>query len=388
MIISFVENFCKENEVSFKALKADVPKISKGKGMGIEECAREIRYDFFSSFTENENDRIVTAHTLSDLAETMAFRFITGTSVKGLVGIAPKRNNIVRPLIKLTREEIEEYCKENGISYVTDSTNLSDEYTRNFIRHQIIPKMKEINPSFEERAFSLSKNAGEDEAFIEEFAKKLVNESKTENGYSCKPFLCSEKSVAVRAIRLILEKEKVSRPTFVQLSSCLDVIKKGEGKVSLSGNVSLVCEFSVFRIAENLAEENTGFSYNIEFEKPFLIPGGEFVIKIMDKNEYFSKKSQKINNLLLIDAFNYDIISNGLLIRNRIQGDKFTPKGRKITKTLKKLFNEAKIPKEQREKLAVLSENENIIWVEKFGISELYKITEKTEKVAVIMLNK
>ena len=90
--------------------------------------------------------------------------------------------------------------------------------------------------------------------------------------------------------------------------------------------------------------------------------------------------------MLLIDAFDYDIISNGLLIRNRIQGDKFIPKGRKITKTLKKLFNEAKIPKEKREKLAVLSEKENIIWVEKFGISELYKITEKTEKVAVITL--
>ena len=253
---------------------------------------------------------------------------------------------------------------------------------------QIIPKMKEINPSFEDRVFSLSESAGEDENFIARFAQKLVDEAKCENGYFSKPFLSAEEPCAIRAVRIILDNEKVSRTSSVQLFSCLEVIRKGEGRVSLPGNVSLVCEFSVFRIIENSDEENLKFSHQIEFSKPILIPSGEFEIKIMDKNEYFSLKKEKINNLLLIDAFDCDIISNGLFVRNRISGDKFVPKGRKITKTLKKLFNEAKIPKEQREKLLVLEENGNIIWIEKFGVSELYKITDKTEKVAVIMFKK
>ena len=149
----FVENFCDENDVVFRSISVDIPALSKEKGLNLEECARLVRYSYFSSFVFSDNDRIVTAHTLSDLAETMVFRFITGTSVHGLSGILPVRDKIVRPFINITREEVEEYCEENGISFVTDSTNLSDEYTRNFIRHQIIPKMKEINHSFTKNWF-------------------------------------------------------------------------------------------------------------------------------------------------------------------------------------------------------------------------------------------
>ena len=138
----FVRDFCEKNSIKLSVLKVDIFKMSKIEGKSLEECGREVRYNFFNSLCANKS-KIATAHNLNDCEETMFFNLTRGSGLKGLCSIPAVRENIIRPLIRCSRDEIENFCKENSIQYVTDSSNLSDDYTRNKIRHNIIPILKD-----------------------------------------------------------------------------------------------------------------------------------------------------------------------------------------------------------------------------------------------------
>ena len=146
----YVRSFCEKNSLRFEVLHADVATLAKQSGETCEECGRRVRYEFFESI--DKNAKIATAHTASDNAETMLFNLARGSSLKGLCGIPPVRGNIIRPLIFCTREDIEVFCRENSLDFVTDSTNLTLDYSRNKIRHIAVPALKEINSAFEENA--------------------------------------------------------------------------------------------------------------------------------------------------------------------------------------------------------------------------------------------
>ena len=159
------ENFCKilckiyNTELFVK--KADIKILAKEQKISEELCGRNVRYSYFEELSQNLSAKIATAHTASDNIETLLFNITRGSSVTGAGAITPKRGNIIRPLIMLTREDIEQYCEQNNLEYVTDSTNLTDDYTRNKIRHQVIPVLKQINPQLELSAFHFSESARE-----------------------------------------------------------------------------------------------------------------------------------------------------------------------------------------------------------------------------------
>ena len=141
----FAQDFCKQLGVAFKLLNVDCVSKAREMGVSVEECGRLLRYDFFYSLADC-NTRIATAHNSNDNTETVLFNLARGSSVKGVGGIPPVRGNIIRPLIYCARKEIEGYSRENNLQFVTDSTNLCDDYTRNKIRHKILPVLEEINP--------------------------------------------------------------------------------------------------------------------------------------------------------------------------------------------------------------------------------------------------
>ena len=141
-----VRAYCEKAGIELLVFHKDIPYLAKKMGLGEEECGRQVRYECFS---EAHCDAVATAHSLSDSIETLIFNLSRGTGTKGLCGIPPVRDgNIIRPLIDCTREEIENYCKENGVPYVTDSTNLTDDYKRNYIRHKIVPALSEVNEGY------------------------------------------------------------------------------------------------------------------------------------------------------------------------------------------------------------------------------------------------
>nr|MDE6658573.1 tRNA lysidine(34) synthetase TilS [Eubacterium sp.] len=160
----FVEQYCKESGIECFVLHINVPEEAKNAGKGVEEYSREKRYEFFNSV---DCDKIATAHTLSDNIETLIFRLARGTSIKGLCGIPPKRDKIIRPLLNLKGEEIRWYLDENNIRYCVDSTNANNAYNRNHIRNKIIPLFSKLNENYESAFERLIESINEDNDFIE-----------------------------------------------------------------------------------------------------------------------------------------------------------------------------------------------------------------------------
>ena len=182
---AFVRSLCEKYGIECRVLSANVAEYAEKHRLSTEEAGRKLRYEFFEHCANElgENAKIATAHSLSDCAETYIFNSARGASLSGICGIPPVRGKIIRPLIEFSREQIEAYANEHGIDYVTDSTNLTDEYTRNKIRHGVIPVMKEINPGFEKAFLRLSKNLYEARDFMDSEAEKVLEKSKTEKGF-------------------------------------------------------------------------------------------------------------------------------------------------------------------------------------------------------------
>ena len=170
----FSRNLAIELGAEFRLLKINVPQEAEKRHESIEKTARDIRYDFFEKTAEQYNAKIATAHTASDNVETVLFNLARGSGIKGLCGIPPVRGRIIRPLITVERDEIEKYCRKNELNYVTDSTNLTDEYSRNKLRHKVVPVLKEINPAIEKTITRMTENLICNVKHLDSSAEKLI----------------------------------------------------------------------------------------------------------------------------------------------------------------------------------------------------------------------
>ena len=178
----FVKEECHKLGVELFLKRVDVPKLASDSGKSLELTAREVRYAFFE---EINTGVVATAHNADDNLETVIFNLTRGSAIDGLCGIPPKRDIFIRPLILTTRKEIEEYCAFKNIEYVTDSTNLEDCYTRNKIRHNVIPILKEINSNVSQTVLRTVKSLREISADINLKAKEyLENNLLSENELS------------------------------------------------------------------------------------------------------------------------------------------------------------------------------------------------------------
>ena len=188
----YVEEWCKKLGVNFFVLHSKVEEIAKIQKLGVEEAGRKVRYDFFNEILKKvDANKIAIAHNKNDNCETIIMNIMRGSGSKGLCGIDSKQGNIIRPLIEVSREEIEEFCEKEKLDPKIDKTNFENEYTRNKIRNQVIPYIKkEFNPNIVNSLERLSEIMREQEEYISEEAKKqykniLINEIKfDENDYN------------------------------------------------------------------------------------------------------------------------------------------------------------------------------------------------------------
>lgn len=372
--LDFSKKLCEKLSVEFISFHINVPAEAEKTGESLEECARRLRYECFESV---DCDKFATAHNLNDNAETVIFNFARGTSLSGLCGIPYTREKYIRPLLNCTREEIEAYLKENNLEYVTDSTNLSDEYTRNKIRHNILPLLFELNPSFDKAFSKCVDSVKTADDYIVISAKELLLKAKTDDYYDCSLFENCHNAVKNQVISLILKEQNIKNISRDYISAVAHIIENG-GKVSLGGNITAFAERKKLYFNELSTAED--FEMHLELKnQQFTTPVGIFSVNIIDK-----KDLQKLN-IKNIDKFiDCDKISSDIFVRNRREGDNYKPVNRG-TKTLKKLFNEAKIPVCDRSKMLILTDNEGIIWTELFGVSEYYKAGETTEKFVEII---
>lgn len=350
-----VEEFCQKLGIECLSYSVDIPALAKEMGIGEEECGRIKRYECFN---DAGCDAVATAHTLSDSIETMMFNLIRGTGLKGLCGIPAKRDNIIRPLIECTRSEIESYCKDDKIDYVTDSTNLTDDYTRNFIRHNIVSKFSEVNEGFESAIGSAMETLRLENDAMERAKDSLIFECKRENGYDRQAFINTDSAIRRRAVADILSSHMNKDVEKRHIDLADEAIIKGEGKIEISKDLYVV-------VSDNLISVESLKTVAKEWEcecinNMFSTPVGAF---------YIQEISSAVYNKNTVDA---DKIKGSLHMSSRKDGDRFYSKSRNNTKTLKKLFNEMKIPAESRNNIAILRDDENLIWIDGIGTDGKY----------------
>lgn len=374
----FVTELCKSLNIPLMTEKIDCKKAAKQSKQGIEECAREQRYELFERAAQKFGaSKIATAHTANDNFETVLLNITRGSALKGIGGIVPIRGNIIRPIIECTRDEVLQYCRENALSYVTDSTNFCDDYSRNRIRNRVIPELLFINSRAVFAASRLSRLASEDELFLSELSDRLYKKAEIyENEFDINILISAEKPIRSRVFIKIIEKNTNKRQKGEETITAVEKVLIQGGKIELAKDFfaekkenKLV--FYSKKCAKSLPETAL---YDIEFS----INMGEHIVK--------SKRvcDVRINDLLTKDYIDCDTISGRLTLRGKKQGDKITLYKRNVTKTLKKLFSEEKIDVSLRNSIPILADDNGVVWVMGFGVNAKNAVTENSTNVIKI----
>ncbi len=363
----FVKEKCSVMGIECRVLRADVSGAAKEKGIGFEECGRQIRYEFFNSL--GDNIVIATAHNLSDRTETFLFNFARGSTLRGLCSIPAVRDNVVRPLIGCTKDEINAFCAENSIEYVTDETNSDVAYSRNRIRHNVVSQLCEINPSFEKNASRCIESLNEDEAFLNLLAKELVNKARTDGGYDIKILLDSALPVMKRALIMIAENETGITPEYRAVESIAEILEKS-GRVQINGGVTVRVRKGILGFPS--ASHGLG-NASIETQ----------IINIDETNNLQNILKQDLEYFL-----DYDKIHGRMFVRSREAGDRISLAARGCTKSLKKLFNELSVPPEKRDSIAVVADDDGLLILEGIGIDRRAVVTKETKKVMIVKITR
>ena len=368
--LNFSRDYCEKLDVEFVCYYADIPAEAQKTGESIEECARRIRYDLFS---KSDCTKIATAHNLNDNMETVIFNMTRGTSLSGLCGIPYVRDKYIRPLLNCSRQEIEIYVKENDLDFVTDSTNLSDDYTRNKIRHNVIPQLFDINQSFDVSFSNCIESVKLVNDYILQNATEILNSARIDEcEYDCKQIAQCHKAVKNQIISLILKEQGVPDITKKYIDAVSHIVEAG-GKASLGGNVTAYvdCETLCFGELETVEYFEIKVDNN---EKYIQTPVGAVVLEVL-----FKEDLQNLNRFDMETLIDCDKICGSLTIRNRIDGDAYQP-AKRVNKKLKKLFYEEKISAKKRSEMLIASDDNGIVWTEYFGVSERCRIEKNTNK--------
>ncbi len=379
---AFVRDFCLKNNVELEVYRADVAGEAAKRSMGLEECGREIRYELLGKSARRHGGKIATAHTLSDNAETVLMNMARGCALSGLTGIPPVRDNIIRPLILATRKEVEDFCGKNGLAYVTDSSNLSDDYSRNRVRHITVPSLETVNSAFVQSVGRMTDLLSDDEDFIEA-AVNSAKQLKVGNGYPVSKLGELHRAIASR---LLIDEYRLltgNTCSYIHVQRMLALLKKGHGKEELPDNTVAVIRKGIFSIERKISHKE---DFSLEISIPCCIEIGDRILTLEKIDMLTYEELKKNDKFLFKNTFDCDIMFSNPAVRNRRAGDRLRQPGRGVTKELRRLMNEKGIPEQQRSELLVLADEKGVIWAEGFGIDESRKINEKTENIVVIKI--
>ena len=362
----FCRDLCRKLDIPLICGRFDVKKEAEELKLSTELAAREIRYRFFAEHTAGK--KLATAHNANDNAETVIFNLTRGTGTKGIAGIPPVRDNIIRPLISVTRESIEAYLREKNQDYVTDSSNLTDDYTRNTIRHNVIPVLEKINTSLFRTISSDSDNFRTDNDFIEAEAEKAYISCSTKSG-SLKGLSSLHPALRRRCIAKLLSENSVeinNRRIYDIEKICTD-----SGKINLRGEIYAVSVNDTLSIRK--------ISSSAEAPVCFPLQYGDNIFRNKTVNVQLKDYEKNITGNM-IDA---DKVSGTLFIRSRMPGDRIRLAGNDFTSSVKKLFN-SRVELSQRDSICFVADDSGPVFIEGIGVSDCVKVTDTTKKVLLI----
>ena len=365
----FCRTLCKRLDIAFTAVRCDVIGQSKIWQKSTEETARIMRYEEFSKHSEGK--KLATAHNANDNLETVILNLTRGTGIKGLAGIPCIRGNIVRPLLTVTRAEIEEFLNISGQDYVTDSTNLSDDYTRNKIRHRIIPMLEELNRSVIATSVNSINTVREENALIEADTDRAMAECRQNNtltGLKSYPAVIRKRCIS----RLLSEN---SLPYSHQRLEEADSILLNGGKLNISGDYYLIGEKGSMSLQVIDKADEIVIEQALELGDNVLCDSCTVRCELLKCDNL--KKIEAVHKKSTFYLVDYDKIRGRLIVRTRKYGDKIRLKGRNFTSSVKKLINE-NIPSDKRNGLLFVEDEEGTILAERLGIADRTAPDENT----------
>lgn len=405
----FVEQICRAQHILFRCFSFDVPQMAAEQKLSVEEAARMARYQAFAQVRKEWGaDKIAVAHNQNDQAETMLFRMARGTGLAGAGGIRPVNGKIIRPLLSVSRAEIEAYLRQQKISWREDATNADTDYTRNCLRHRVLPVLEEqVNEKSVQHLAELGEELQRLQIYMEKAVEKLlvkfarpVQQKETaekqheevcgkSEGYKIdvRAFADTEEIVQEYMIRECLKRAGCSGRdvgrTHIEAVRTLAHMQSGK-QVVLPDQwyASKEFEWLVFarkkdgKKQRQKAAEEVCLNASVPGETE--TPQGSFVFRV------FPYKNQNILQKTYTKWLNYDKIDCTLQLRTRRAGDYLVINAQGGRKKLKQYFIEEKIPADERDRILLLAAGSEILWVVGHRINEAYKVMPGTKHILEI----
>ncbi len=376
----FAKKLCEENGVEFIAKRIDVPTLATELGVGLEEAARIARYQEFDDIIKGRMDlsTIAVAHNATDNLETIIFNLTRGAGTRGLSGIAPKRDNIIRPLIFCSKSDILAALASVEIPYVFDSTNLSNDYTRNFIRNQILPKLSAISDDIDAKARRVSKNLRCDDDYIISVANAFLKEKSTNGTVKTTDLRGLHGAVLTRVLNIMqsMHTDKSLEQTHISKIAKL-LITKNDFSYFLPGKTVFVCRGQFCHIAKrDEPKEPLPFHFKLDTginhipELGIAVCLGECNFSSLN---VYKKSTQQ--------TFNSAIIGSVLSVRSRIDGDICRYGG--MTHKLKRILSDKKIPQDLRDRIPLICDENGVIWAP--GIAKRAEKVKSCEDLTITL---
>jgi tRNA(Ile)-lysidine synthase len=344
----FCRHICEKYGVELVVYRLDIPTLAKERGKGIEETARDERYRVFEQERSNRGfDAILTAHNADDNVESVIFNLARGAGLNGLCGIKPVNGYILRPLIYLSKDEIFSLCRENNIEYVTDSTNADTDYTRNYIRHKIVPIMRELNPELDYAVSRMSEGLIKDEAFILGQAKEFMSEYK-DGCVKTESISALHQSVRVRVLRLMAK----TSLDYKSLRACEDIIFNSECGSYI--DIGKGKAFKKERDYVHFLDKNDILPVEYAYELDGVVYIDELSMAVSTGDTVPDTYSEEYSVRLDKKGIN-----GRLLVRSRKDGDKI--KVNNMTKKVKRILCDNHIPSHLRDKLPIICDDGGIV---------------------------
>ncbi|WP_276503715.1 tRNA lysidine(34) synthetase TilS [Terrimonas pollutisoli] len=381
----FVGGLAAKYGVNFHVIKFDTKDIAKERRVSTQEAARGLRYEWFEKIrAEKGYQFILTAHHADDNIETVLMNFFRGTGIKGIRGIEPKHEHIVRPLLFARRKDLEGFLKESNLAFVQDYTNQHDDYTRNYFRNQLIPLIEKSFPGVNENMIANISRFREVEQLYQQAVavhkKKLVEQEANEIHL---PVLKLKKTPSLHSVLYEIIKEYGF--TAHQLPDIMNLLDSDSGKYVQSPSHRIIKNRQWLIIAPN--ETNKGDIVIIDAVGNWQFAIGNLQLEttlIANTSAIAHYQLQTANSVALLDA---DKIKFPMLLRKWKQGDYFYPLGMMKKKKLSRFFIDRKLSKTDKENAWVIEMDKKIIWVVGYRIDERFKITDNTKTVLKLTAN-
>ena len=420
---AYVEHMCKELEIPFYLHTVDMDGYAAEHKLSPEEAGRQLRYAAFEAVLqqqcrEGETCKIAVAHNANDRAETMLFHLFRGSGMKGLCSIQPVRDCIIRPILCLERDEIEQYLLKQRLEYCNDRTNEEDEYTRNRIRHHILTYAeKQVCTGAVEHMGELADILSETENYLDKQTRRLYDKYVEE--------VCTDKLLAegispreetrclyIQGAQLISEDPTMYKRVLLACMEYLTPHRKditgrhitdlvqlmtGSGSKELSFPYGItaykeydrliLCRGAAPSLCRNGNGKKTCPDYVVEPPAEITVPEtGTFIFTLLENNANLCQKQQNIPENRYTKWFDYDKITTALFLRTRRQGDYLTIDSALHTKSVKQYMINEKISKVRRDNMYLLADGAHILWVPGYRISERYKVDESTKRIMQVQL--